>query len=140
MELADGTTLDGVLYADVQHVDGTPATIGDRLEDPLVRFLPFESENQLCLLHKASIVSVELADDDGQSPAVPHAVELRVVVRFVQGRQLTASLFATPWPLRLRVSDLLNSSPYQFLRFFRDDRLMLVNRDYVVAITEVRRV
>jgi len=136
VELADGTKLGGVLYADVQRIDGTPATIADRLEDPLVRFVPLASGDQLHLLQKTKIVSVELPDDDGQTPTAPHVVELRLVARLAQGRQLAGSLFAAPWPIRVRVSDVLNSSPHQFLRFFQEGRLVLVNRDYVLAITE----
>jgi len=137
VSLVLGAVLEGILYADVHRIDGTPGAIADRLEDPLVKYLPLAVEGRHLFLQKNQIVTIELGPEESRPPAVEELREFRVRLRLSTRAILEGSLLAVLSPAHSRVLDFLNVTPSTFLHLFQPDRLVLVNGVYVVEVSEL---
>jgi len=137
VSLVHGVVLEGTLYADVHRLDGSPGSIVDRLEDPLVKYLPLAVDDRHVLLQKHQIVTIELGPEDSRPPETAELRELRVRLRLSTRAILEGSFFAVLSPVHSRVLDYLNVTPSTFLRLFQADRLALVNGQYVVEVSEL---
>ncbi len=138
IRLADDSLREGHLYGDVQRLDGGPATILDRLDDPCEAFLPLATGGTHVLVSKSRAMTVEIRPGEITAPATQGATTLQVEILLSNGEILNGRIHAVLPPASCRALDFLNRLSSKFLCLFRDDEAVLVNREYVVAVTEVR--
>lgn len=111
-------------------------TIGERLNDPELDFLPIEIEDTVKLVRITSIVFVEFADTPPEVQTLYHGCTQRerVQLRLRTGESLSGELvFQAPYERR-RVSDILNNRHLRFLILVDEGRTYYIQRD---AIDEV---
>ncbi len=139
VRLADSTSLDGALYTAVEGRRGAPESLADRLNDTTERYLPFALEDRHLLLNKAHIVVVELPEAVRGSEEAPSedTKEFRLMLRLADRTTAVGTTRVTLPPERTRALDYLNTRAARFIDLLIDERIFLVNRDYVVAVTEV---
>lgn len=138
VRLADSTALEGSLYAPVAGSLGRPGRMVDRLNDAAERYLPLALHDRHVLVHKSRIVAVELSESDGgigQSSSA-YARELRLRVALLDGSTVQGRTYAEMPPSRARVLDFLNATVPRFIPLLRDDGVVIVNGDYIVAVSE----
>jgi len=137
VRLADDTVLAGLLYTDVERLDGSPGCVADRLEDPLGRYLPIAVDDRHVLINKAGIVTVRVPEQESRRPSAKDVMRMSVRVRMSNNEILEGELYAILPPARARVLDFLNMSHERFIQLFQNDRLTLINGDYIVEVTEL---
>jgi hypothetical protein len=111
-------------------------TLGDRLEEPGVRFLPVEVEGAIEFLQLASIAYFEY---EGALPEMSRLADMgawreAVEITLSNGNPLSGDLVYLLPPERRRVSDLLNDRG-RFVLLVDDTHARYVNRN---AIERVR--
>lgn len=137
VRLIDGRTLDGALYADVQRLDGTRASVVDRLHDAFERYIPLATEGRHVLLQKSAVVTVHLPGDEVEPPAADGVREFRVALGLAAGEPVRGRLFALLPPAQSRALDFLNRTAQPFVELASGDELVLVNTEHVVTVTEL---
>lgn len=111
-------------------------TIGERLNDPELDFLPIEIDGRVKLVRITSIVFVEFADTPPEVETLYHGSAQRERIRLSlrTGEKLQGELvFQAPYERR-RVSDILNNRHLRFLILVDDGATYYIQRD---AIDEV---
>ena len=140
VRLADSSVLEGALYAAIEGRRGAPETLTDRLNDTTERYLPFALEDRHLLLNKAHIIAVHLTDEDQaqvEGPPSEQSKEFHLMLRLSDRTTVMGTTHATLPADHSRALDYLNDRAARFIDIVIDDHVFLVNRDYVVAVTEV---
>lgn len=113
-----------------------PETLGERLNGPHTRFLPFDRDGRVELVNLSALAYVEHA---GPLPEVAAHQRLggpqeAVVVRLRSGEELTGSLLYLFTGDGARILDRLNASTDRFLLLLDGATVRYVNADAVVAV------
>jgi hypothetical protein len=111
-------------------------TLGERLNDPEVRFLPCKIEDRVELLNLNSLSFIRVS---GILPEVGRRLELGAVRQrarvTVQSGYLLEGEFLCVLPSeRSRLSDLLNQTSDRFLLFLAPAAALYINRDNIVRV------
>lgn len=138
VQLADQATHDGYLYADLYRLDGAAASVVDRLNDPLEDYLPLATGDEHLLLGKAAIVTVRVGIDQILIPTVEGAKALGVRIQLANRTGVEGTIHAILAPARSRALDYLNETAHRFIPLVSGNTATLVNRRYIVGMTEVR--
>jgi hypothetical protein len=139
--LSTGSVLVGHFYVAVTRADGRPETLAQRLNDTTERFLPIALETRHVLLRKSHLVTVEMPIEElgGEVLADTEAgferKELRFQLDLWNGTSILGRTFAR-MNKHARALDYFNQGAWRFIDVVLDDRVMLVNGDYVAAVTE----
>ena len=131
--LRSGVELTGTLYAAASGPDGRPGRLGDRLNEDAERFVAVRTGGDGCLLNKSWILTVDLGTGEQEIELEQTAAmrEIEVRLKLAGGTELEGRLpFSMP-PGRGRLIDYLNEAPH-FIPLARADRLLMVNRDFIV--------
>jgi len=131
--LRSGVELTGTLYAAASGPDGRPGRLGDRLNEDAERFVAVRTGADGCLLNKSWILTVDLGTGEQENELEQTAAmrEIEVRMKLAGGTELEGRLpFSMP-PGRGRLIDYLNEAPH-FIPLVRADRLLMVNRDFIV--------
>jgi len=131
--LRSGVELTGTLYAAASGPDGRPGRLGDRLNEDAERFVAVRTGGDGCLLNKSWILTVDLGTGEQEIELEQTAAmrEIEVRLKLAGGTELEGRLpFSMP-PGRGRLIDYLNEAPH-FIPLVRADRLLMVNRDFIV--------
>jgi hypothetical protein len=132
-----GEPLEAVFFLRPTGAQGrTSETLGERLAEPGVRFIPTEIDGGISFLRLSSLAYVE---HFGELTELARLAELGawrepVEISLVSGERLSGDLVYLMPPDRRRVSDLLNDAG-RFLLLVDDNYARYVNRD---AIEQVR--
>jgi len=132
---AEDLVLEGDLYADVQRLDGSKATIVDRLGDANEAYLPIASKKAHILLPKAAIVSILLPDGEVAAPC-EGAREHKVRFYLSKGPVVSGTIHTLLPPAQSRLLDYLNRSGDPFFAIRTDGGVVLVNRTFVARVEE----
>ncbi len=135
----DSDTITGQFYAALQTVKGTPEGVVDRLNDPREKYVPVAMEGKHVLVKKASIVMVEVDESarDREKQTAHGITEHRLEVRMSEGSKVHGLVKAWMEPARSRALDLLNSSVPTFIEVLSEKRIVIINGDHIVAVSEV---
>lgn len=134
--LADTTTLEGAFYADVQRIDGTQATLLDRLRDPTEDYIPLATNDRHVLVRKSMIVTIGVANDELPRPRATGIGEFGVTMTLKGGSALMGSLFVVMAHAHARALDYLNRTNEMFIPLYGESSSVLVNSEHVVTVTE----
>jgi hypothetical protein len=133
--LGDSLQADFFLHRTGEHQPG-PETLGERLNRPHTRFLPFEVDGSIELLSLAAVAYVEHA-----GPLIETEVHRSlggrqepVTIRLRSGEILTGDLLYLFTGSGARVLDRINSSSERFLLLISGDLARYVNTDAVQAL------
>jgi len=132
---AEDVVLEGDLYADIQRLDGSQATIVDRLCDTTEAYLPIALSDTHVLLPKATIISALLPEGEVPGPcdgALGHVVRFHLA----KGPAISGTIHTLQPPAHARLLDYLNGSVNPFLLIRTDAGDMLVNRAFVARVEE----
>jgi len=132
---SEDLVLEGDLYADVQRLDGSRATIVDRLGDANEAYLPIASKKAHILLPKASIVSILLPEGE-VAPPCEGAREHKVRFHLSKGPAVSGTIHTLLPPAQSRLLDYLNRSGDPFFTICTDGGAVLVNRTFVARVEE----
>lgn len=116
-------------------VSGEPESVGGRLNDPELRFVPFSVGGSVELVNLAAVACLE---HEGELPEVSRLLETAakrepVAIELMTGEVIHGELLAHAPPERARLSDLLNQGQ-RFFPLLSGDRTLYVNPDAVVAV------
>jgi hypothetical protein len=108
------------------------------LNDDSERFLALSDEGSGCLVSKDRVVHVDLDSDQRAVELEPQidAHEIRVRVEVAGGSPLEGVMPYTMPPDKERLIDYLNAAP-RFIPLLGKEVLVLLNRDYVTAVTSL---
>jgi hypothetical protein len=137
VRLEDGRDVEGFLFAPATGPDGEPGRVVDRLNDEPERFLALVGEDWSCLLHKGSVVAIELTQDDGRLELHEgeHAKEVRVEIQLETSFVISGTICYTMPPERGRVLDFFNAAP-DFIPLETDSGTTLFNVDRVISLID----
>jgi hypothetical protein len=137
VRLEDGRDIEGFLFAPDTGPDGEPGRVVDRLNDEPERFLALVGERRSCLLHKGSVVAIELSPADGnlELHEGEHATEVRVELRLETNLVVSGTICYTMPPERQRVLDFLNAAP-DFISVETESSTTLLNVDRVISVVD----
>ncbi|MFQ5876564.1 MAG: hypothetical protein ACE5JH_02565 [Acidobacteriota bacterium] len=134
-----GGVLDGEFYVSLKTASGRPERVSDRLNDSSEKYLPLALEDRHVLLSKACLVSVEVGrgEEDADPQVFRDLRRLRLELGLTDGSRLRGSVYAWMEPAHSRALDYLNAPRPRFISLFEDDRVVLVNGDYVAVVSEL---
>jgi len=138
VRLADAAVLKGALYVAMRGSGGKPETVAMRLNDWTEKFLPFALEDRHLLLKKSCIVTIELANTERGSEELAQegGKEFRLKLGLLDGTSVSGKALGEVPPGRTRALDYLNGAP-RFIDLMIDETVVLVNGNYVVAVSDV---
>jgi hypothetical protein len=139
VQLADGSLLEGELYADVKSADGTPGRVLDRLNDSRETFLPLARDDKHILLRKSGIATVRLETEEEEirNRGADGTREVRARIDLSDGTSLEGMIPA-PLSPQARLLDYLNASREKFSVLRAGRQVTLINGACVMAVTELR--
>lgn len=126
----------GALFLrDTHAATGEPESLGARLNEEGVRFVPFSCHGAVELVHLAAIACVE---HQGELPEIARLVELGarrepVTIELMTGEVLRGDLLAYAPPDRSRLSDLLNRVD-RFFPLVSAGRTVYLHREAVATV------
>ena len=134
--LADRSMLDGALYAEPERLDGTRASLLDRLGDVRERFLPLAASDRHVLLHKDRILRIVLPAGELEPPRAAGARELGCELKLSDGAIVSGRFVAILSPAA-RMLDYLNGISAEFVPLYHPSgEVTLVHVRSIVAVTE----
>ena len=139
VQLSNGLRHEGHLYVDQYCRNGNPATVIDRLNDPLEDYLPLATEDTHILINKDALVTVELDADEVNMPDVEGTSRLRMHLLLSNGVTVAGEIHAVLSPAHSRVLDYLNSTSDRYIALNADGGSILVNRKRILSATEPER-
>jgi hypothetical protein len=115
---------------------GRPETLGDRLNDPHLRFLPCRIDGRVELVHLERLAWVEALAPLPEVAWLSEvgAVQQPVEVDLADGPTLQGTLVYSRPPGSQRVSDLLNAGEARFLLLLDGSRSLYVRRDQLLRV------
>lgn len=142
VRLSNVRHLDGFFYVAVRNARGEPESVRDRLNDLTEEYLPMALEGRHLLIRKAGIVTVEVPAEERAARKSPTEEELErrrfdLKFEFSDGTNLVARATADLPLDRERPLDYLNLEATNFTEVQTSGRVVLLNGDHVVAVTEV---
>jgi hypothetical protein len=131
-----GLAVDGEVFLHVVGGSGHPETLGERLNDLSVRFLPCRVDGRVELVRVDGISFVEARAPLPELREIEEvgAVRQQVDVELAGGYHLGGELVYTRPPGSQRVSDLLNSGAERFLLLLDGDQARYLRRDALVRV------
>jgi len=137
VRLEDGRDVEGFLFTPDTGPDGEPGRVVDRLNGEPERFLALVDESRSCLLHKGSVVAIELTLADGKLELHEgeHAKEVSVELQMETGLVISGSISYTMPPERGRVLDFFNAAP-DFVPLATESGTTLFNVDRVISVVD----
>ena len=137
VRLAD-SVYEGALYAPVEEPGGGPGRLSDRLNESQEKYIPLALENRHVLLRKASIVVVELGEEEREieQQVTRAARELHLRFRLSDGTTLRGRTHAEMPPESARVLDFMNERAPRFITLLRDGQVLILNERHVTAVSE----
>jgi len=138
VRLMNKVILEGQIYAATKTTRGTSEQVVDRLNDITEKFLPFAMEDRHILLNKANIVTVEVSGPaaEGEKPYSAGLDHFDLEFWAPDGAEVPGRAYALVEPAHSRALDVINRTSTRFLSLIQDDRVVIVNLEYVVAILE----
>jgi hypothetical protein len=134
--LQSGATAAGAVFLrKIPSADRETESLGARLNEPGVAFLPFAAGGRVELVRLAAVAYVELLDEAPEIARL-HALGAAtepVEIELANGESLAGDLIAIAPPGRRRLSDLLNRGE-TFLPLAAPGRTLFVNRDAIVRV------
>ncbi len=135
--LWDQSSFDATLYLRLASSRGIGwESLGERLNDPGIRFLACQTDGEVELVHLDSIAYVEAP---GRLPEIAQREQVGalrqaadVVLRC--GQRLTGEFLSIMPPGRLRLSDLLNAFEGRFFLFPEEQVTRYVHRDAIARV------
>jgi len=125
----------GIFLREASAASREPETLGSRLNEPSVSFLPLSIDGEVEMIHLGSIGFVERT---GELPEVERLIELGVrgvpvAIRLVDATALNGNVLAMTRPEESRLSDLLNHGD-RFLLLVDPTRVLYVRRDAILRV------
>jgi len=138
VRLMNRSMLDGQIYVATKTSRGTSEQVVDRLNDIAERFLPFAMENRHILLNKANIITVEVSGPaaEGEKPYTTGLDYFDLEFWAPDGGEVPGRAYALVEPAHSRALDVMNRTTARFVSLVQEDRVVIVNLSYVVAILE----
>jgi hypothetical protein len=133
----DGGAVEVEVFLHTVGESGRPETLGDRLNDPHLRFLPCRVAGRVELVHLERLVFVEALAPlpELQELEEVGAVRQPVEVDLADGRSLRGTLVYSRPAGSQRVSDLLNAGNERFLLLVEAAaRTLYVRRDELLRV------
>ncbi len=131
----------GIFLRDATSASREPETLGSRLNEPGVSFLPLSIDGRIEMLHLGAVAFFERT---GDLPEIDRLREMEVrgtpvAITLTDGGVLRGDLLAMTRPEGRRLSDLLNHADRFFLVLDRS-RALYVRREAVLRVrsTEIR--
>ncbi|HVR98159.1 MAG TPA: hypothetical protein VMW27_16190 [Thermoanaerobaculia bacterium] len=135
--LWDRGSIDATLYLRLASTRGAGwESLGERLNDPEIRFLACQNDGEIELVHLDSIAYVEAP---GRLPEITQREQVGalrhpadVILRC--GQRLTGEFLSIMPPGRLRLSDLLNAGEERFYLFPEGQVTRYIHRDAISRV------
>lgn len=126
----------GLFLRELHMATGQPESVGGRLNDPDVQFVPFSVHGTVELVRLGAVAYLEHL---GELPEIERLLDTgarreAVAIELMTGELIRGELLAYAPPERARLSDVLNQ-PERFFPVLAQGRTLYVNRD---AVTTVR--
>jgi hypothetical protein len=122
------------MFTAVSARDGGPQRVIDRLNDPGEEFVPVSCRDDRFLVNKSGIVTVQITQpDEIAAVRTGSGRDAAVRISLTGGISLVGRFEISMPPERSRVMDFLNVAP-RFLALFGENRVILVQRSYIVAV------
>ncbi len=111
-------------------------TVGERLNDPKVDFLPFEIDGRILLIRLSSLAYAEVREAPPELARMDEIGASHEVVTLIlqSGESLQGELVYEAAPENPRVLDLMNTRQHRFLLLQTDNKTLFVRRKAVVRV------
>lgn len=138
VRLMNKAILNGQIYVATKTNRGSSEQVVDRLNDTTEKFLPFAMEDRHILLNKANIITVEVSGSaaEGEKPYSAGLDHFDLEFWAPDGAEVPGRAYALVEPAHSRALDVINRTTSQFISLAQQDRVVIVNLAYVVAILE----
>lgn len=136
IRLANRREIEGAFYADLTRLDGTRATLADRLGNPIEQYLPLAIKNRHVLVRKSEIVLVDVPPQEIPMPNAPDRCSFDLTIDLSTGEAVSGTTFAILPPAQSRALDYLNRIRAGFVPVFGRDRVVLVSALHIISVTE----